>query len=137
MILVDTGPLIALFDPADKLHARCRKILRGIEEPLYSSVPVLTEAFHMLSPETQGADKLREFIEMGGLTIWYFDDASLERAFELMERYKDHPMDLADASLVVAAEVLRTRKIFTIDRDDFETYRVKRGHRNYPMEIVH
>jgi predicted nucleic acid-binding protein len=53
-----------------------------------------------------------------------------------MERYTDHPMDLADASLVVAAEELSTRKIFTFDRSDFETYRVKRGHRYYPFEIV-
>ena len=136
MILVDTGPLIALFDPADKLHARCRKILRVIKEPLSCSVPVLTEAFHMLGPGSQGADNLRDLVGMGGLSVWYFDDTSLTRAFELMERYKDHPMDLADASLVVAAEVLRTRKIFTIDRDDFETYRVKRGHRHYPMEII-
>jgi predicted nucleic acid-binding protein len=45
-------------------------------------------------------------------------------------------MDFADASLVVAGESLGTRKVFTIDRKDFETYRVRRGHRNYPMEIV-
>jgi uncharacterized protein len=51
-------------------------------------------------------------------------------------RYADHPMDLADASLVVAAEVLRTSKIFTIDRQDFEAYRLQRGHRYYPFEIV-
>ena len=44
-------------------------------------------------------------------------------------------MDLADASLVAAAEALNTRRIFTIDRKDFETYRV-RGHRHFPLEIV-
>ena len=53
-----------------------------------------------------------------------------------MERYIDHPMDLADASLVAAAEALGARRIFTIDRRDFETYRVRRGHRHYPVEIV-
>jgi predicted nucleic acid-binding protein len=53
-----------------------------------------------------------------------------------MEQYADHPMDLADASLIVAAEVLRTRKIFTIDRQDFATYRIRRGHRYYGVEIV-
>ena len=53
-----------------------------------------------------------------------------------METYADHPMDLADASLVVAAESLGTRKVFTVDRHDFETYRARRGHRHYPMEIV-
>lgn len=45
-------------------------------------------------------------------------------------------MDLADASLIVAAEALATRKIFTLDRSDFETYRIKRGHRHYPAEIL-
>lgn len=45
-------------------------------------------------------------------------------------------MDLADASLIVAAETLETRKIFTIDRNDFQTYRIRRGHRHHPVEIV-
>jgi hypothetical protein len=63
------------------------------------------------------------------------DRRSLQRAFELMEIYSDHPMDLADASLVVAAESLGIRKVFTIDRNDFEAYRVERGHRRYPFEV--
>ena len=53
-----------------------------------------------------------------------------------METYADHPMDLADASIVVAAESLGLRKVFTVARNDFETYRVRRGHRHYPMEIL-
>ncbi|HWP91241.1 MAG TPA: hypothetical protein VNN20_03450 [Thermodesulfobacteriota bacterium] len=53
-----------------------------------------------------------------------------------MDKYADHPMDFADASLIVAAEVLKTNKVFTIDRQDFETYRVRRGHRYYRVEIV-
>jgi predicted nucleic acid-binding protein len=136
MILVDTGPLVALFDPKDGQHARCVNALRGISDPIYTTTSVLTEAFHMLEPQSIGADRLREFVERGGLSIWFFDRPSLTRAFELMELYADHPMDFADASLVVAAEALGTRKVFTIDRKDFETYRVRRGHRNYPMEIV-
>ena len=136
MILVDTGPLIALFDPADRQHARCVEMLKGIHEPIATTVPVLTEAFHMLQPESVGSDRLREFIEKGGLSVWFLDRAALTRAFELMELYADHPMDLADASLVAAAESFGTRKIFTIDRRDFETYRVRRGHRYYSVEIV-
>ena len=50
--------------------------------------------------------------------------------------YADHPIDLADASIVAAAESLATRKVFTVDRNDFETYRVRRGHRNYGIEVV-
>ena len=136
MIVVDTGPLVALFDPQDAQYTRCREVLRTLQEPLFTTVAVLTEAFHMLSPGNYGADRLREFIGRGGLAVWFLDETSLQRAFALMEQYADHPMDLADASLIVAAEVLPTRKVFTIDRQDFATYRIRRGHRYYGVEII-
>ncbi len=136
MILVDTGPLVALFDRRDAAHDRCARVLKDIREPLKTTIPVLTEAFHMLGPASRASDRLRDFIERRGLSLWFFSDGSLNRAFELMELYADHPMDLADASLVTAAESLGTRKVFTVDRNAFETYRVRRGHRHYPMEIV-
>jgi predicted nucleic acid-binding protein len=90
----------------------------------------------MLSPSSAGADHLRDFIARSGATVWSFDAASLQRAFELMEQYADHPMDLADASLITAAEALATTKVFTIDRQDFQTYRVRRGHRSVKVEII-
>jgi predicted nucleic acid-binding protein len=90
----------------------------------------------MLEPASTGSDRLREFTAKGAMSVWFFEQDSLLRAFELMELYADHPMDLADASLVVAAEALDTRRIFTIDRDDFETYRVRRGHRHYALEVL-
>jgi predicted nucleic acid-binding protein len=136
VILVDTGPLVALFDPRDRQHAWCVERLRGLRRSLRTTAPVLTEAFHMLPPATTGAIRLREFIAEGGLGVWHLDDASLTRAFELMEVYADHPMDLADASLVAAGESLGTRAIFTLDRDDFHTYRVRRGHRLLSFEVV-
>lgn len=136
MILVDTGPLVALFDPRDGQHRRCADVLKAIREPIVTTTAVLTEAFHILGPASTGADRLREFIERGGLSVWFLDRRTLTRAFELMELYADHAMDLADASLVTAAEALGTRRVFTIDRNDFETYRVRRGHRHQPMQIV-
>ncbi|HUO85459.1 MAG TPA: PIN domain-containing protein [Thermoanaerobaculia bacterium] len=136
MILVDTGPLVALFDRRDPDYQRCAAILEEIREPLRTTIPVLTEAFHLLDPASPGADALREFVTRGGLPLWFFDDPTLRRAFELMERYADHPMDLADASLVVAAESLRVVKVFTIARDDFNAYRIRRGHRYVPFQII-
>ena len=136
MILIDTGPLVALFDPKDGQHQRCVTALRAVREPMRTTVPLLTEAFHMLGPGTVGSDRLREFVVKGGLSVWWFDAATLSRAFELMDAYADHPMDLADASLIVAAETLATRKVFTIDRKDFTAYRVRRGHRHYAVEII-
>jgi len=136
MILVDTGPLVALFDPQDGQHARCRRVLKEIREPLFTTTPVLTEAFHILGPASIGSQRLRDFVEEGGLSVWFLDRVSLTRSFELMELYEDHPMDLADASLVAAAEALSVRRVFTIDRKDFETYRVRRGHRHHPVQII-
>ena len=136
MILLDTGPVVALFDPKDASYPRCREVLKILREPLVTTVPVLTEAFHMLSPSSPGADRFRDFIARGGATVWFFDGAALLRAFELMEQYADHPMDLADASLIVAAEALATTRVFTIDRQDFQTYRVRRGHRSAKVEII-
>jgi uncharacterized protein len=130
VILVDTGPLVALFDRDDTHHARCLRTLQSIRAPLMTTVPVLTEAFHMLAPASAASDRLREFVQRGGVTPWFFEHQSLTRAFELMEAYRDHPMDLADASLVAAAETQNTRRVFTIDRRDFETYRIRSGHRS-------
>jgi predicted nucleic acid-binding protein len=136
VILVDTGPFVALFDPRDRSHRRCREALQSLREPLVTTVPVLTETFHMLSPGSIGAGRLRDFIARGGATVWFLDAASLQRAFELMEQYADHPMDLADASLIAAAEAIATTKVFTIDRRDFQTYRIRRGHRSVKVDLV-
>lgn len=136
MILVDTGPLVALFDPRDAWHERCSRILKSIRDPIHTTIPVLTEVFYMLGPVSIGSDRLRDFISSEGISIWFLNQTALTRAFELMEIYADHPMDLADASLVTAAEFLETRKIFTIDRNDFETYRIRRGHRQQTIEVL-
>jgi predicted nucleic acid-binding protein len=136
VILVDTGPLVALFDPKDPWHGRSRDVLRDIREPLATTVPVLTEAFHVLSPGSRGSDRLRDFVLANGVRAYFLDATRLQQAFGLMEQYADHPMDLADASLVVVAEALATTRVFTLDRRDFETYRVRRGHRTLRMEIL-
>jgi predicted nucleic acid-binding protein len=127
LILVDTGPLVALFDPRDGSHLAAKGTLAALSGPLVTTIPVLTEAFHLLDPSSQGAQSLRRFILQRGLGLWWMTERSLHRAFRLMDDYADHPMDLTDASLVAAAEFLRTTKVFTIDRGDFRTYRARIG----------
>jgi hypothetical protein len=127
MILVDTGPLVALFDPRDDAHGWARSVLATLGRPLVTTLPVLTEVFHLLDPASRGARAVREFVLARGLAVWFVTEPSLIRAFELMERYADHPMDLADASLVTAAETFRTTSVFTLDRDDFSSYRARIG----------
>ena len=136
MILLDTGPIVALLDPRDREHARCRAVLKDLDEPLITTTPVLTEAFHLLPPGGRGGANLRAFLRRGGAAVWFLDDGLLERCLDLMEQYADHPMDLADASLVAAAEAAKIRRIFTLDRNDFSTYRLRRGRTTQSFEIV-
>ena len=68
-------------------------MLKSIDEPLATTIPVLTEAFHLLSPASAGAQRLMDFISESGLTVWPFDDEMLSRCFELMIQYADRRMD--------------------------------------------
>lgn len=136
MILVDTGPLVALFDPADGSHMRCNETLAAINRPTATTTPVLTEAFHLLGPASIGARRLMDFVSDGGLRVLHLDDSALGRVFELMVQYADAPMDFADASLVALAEQFDLRTVFTIDRADFTFYRIKRGHRYETFHLI-
>jgi uncharacterized protein len=133
---MDTGPLVALFDPKDSQHQRCREVLATISEVLTTTVPVLTEAFHMLSPGSRGARPVAGFYHSGRDVGLVYGPERPEPGFELMQQYADHPTDLADASLDVAAETLDTLKVFTIDRRDFATYRVRRGRTYQRIEVI-
>ncbi|MEN8220086.1 MAG: PIN domain-containing protein [Pseudomonadota bacterium] len=136
MILMDTGPLVALFDPKDRQHQHCQAVLQTLNEPLMTTMPVLTEAFHLLTPNSKGADALRDFIARGGLKLWFFDEETIQLALQLMEIYQDRPMDLADASLVTAAQTLKISRIFTIDRNDFAIYRIRVGYHYKCFEVI-
>lgn len=136
MILVDTGPLVALFDPRDDSHARCRAFLIAVRQPLVTTVPVLTEAFHLLDPASQGAAALAQFVLERGVSVRDLDPAMLTRALELMAKYRDQPMDLADASLVVVAETSRALTVWTLDRQDFAVYRARVGRTLRVLRVV-
>ena len=136
MILVDTGPLVALFDPKDSYHKHCRSIMKTLREPLLTTVPVITEAFHLLTPGSKGSLALGSFIKQNGMTVWQLEDETLKTALILMEKYADKPMDLADASLVVAAQCLGISRVFTVDRRDFFVYRLSIGHEIKCFEVI-
>ena len=136
MTLIDTGPLVALFDPKDADHAGCHEVLHAIEGPLATTEAVLTEVFHMLAPGSKGTAGIKQFVLDGYLSLLALDQPRLIRCFEYMAQYEDLPMDFADATLVTSAEALNARCIFTLDFADFALYRVKRGHRLYALELL-
>lgn len=136
MIVVDTGPLVALFDPQDADHSGCHRILADVVDPLYTTEAVLTEVFHLLDPASRGALGFREFLLGGFISLYALDGEGYQRALSLMDTYVDLPMDFADATLIVAAEKLPTPNVFTLDFSDFTTYRMRKGHRHIPMKLI-
>ena len=136
MLIIDTGPLVALFDPRDPDFQGCHEILAKIDEPLYTTEAVLTEAFHILDPNSRGAHGLVKFILEGYVGMLALDKVVLSRSFELMDQYSDRPMDFADATLIASAESRKIKSVFTLDVNDFSTYKIKRGHRAYAVDIV-
>ncbi|MBI2987120.1 MAG: PIN domain-containing protein [Deltaproteobacteria bacterium] len=126
MILIDTGPLVALLHADDQSHDRCVKTLRSLKEPMATVWPVLTEAMYLLNFSWEAQAALWEMIITEALVILPLDRGDATRIRELMKKYRDLPMDMADAALVRVAERERLQRIFTLDRRDFLLYRPAR-----------
>jgi predicted nucleic acid-binding protein len=125
MVIIDAGPLVALFDRSEPLHRTCRDVLSKLRPPLITSWPALTEAFYFLKGWKSGQSELWDFILSGGVQVEDIPEERYSRMRELMEKYADRPMDLADASVVVISEMHKAKTIFTLDRHDFTIYRPK------------
>jgi hypothetical protein len=124
LILVDAGPLVALVNADDQYHSRCIAALETFREPMATVWPPLTEAMYLLAELPRAQEALWEMLERGALQLLPLDPGDAPRIRDLMRKYSDRPMDLADASLLRVAERDGIRKIFTIDRQDFSVYRL-------------
>ena len=123
MILVDAGPMVALIHADDQEHRRCKEVFESLNEQMGTVWPVLTEAMYLLGFSWQAQEALWELVEKGAVQFLSLDQADVPRIMELMRKYRDLPMDSADAALVRVAEREKLRRIFTLDRRDFEVYR--------------
>jgi predicted nucleic acid-binding protein len=122
-VLVDTGPLVALLDRSDPYHSICQETLRSLQDQLVTVWPVVTEAMYLLRGYWEAQAALWEMLEARAVEILPLQSDDFPRMRELMRKYRDLPMDLADAALVRVAERERLRRIFTLDRRDFQVYR--------------
>jgi hypothetical protein len=129
VVLVDAGPLVALLDRADAEHARCVATLRRLRAPLLTVWPAFTEAMYLLGGSWPAQKALWSRLETDALSLAPLDEADAPRMRELMEKYRDLPMDLADAALVRVAERDALAQIFTLDRRHFSVYRAGRRRR--------
>jgi predicted nucleic acid-binding protein len=122
-ILIDAGPLIALFDSSDKFHERIISFLRNQSFRFVTTLPVLTEVSYMLNFSVNAQIDFFQWVMLKGLTLIDIAQADIPRIIELTKKYRDLPIDFADATLVVVAEKTGIHSIISID-SDFDIYRL-------------
>jgi hypothetical protein len=123
VILTDAGPLVALVHAGDRNHHRCVAVTKALQGPMATVWPALTEAMYLLRFSWPAQRALWSMLEEGWLRLLPLDESDAPRIGELMRKYRDLPMDLADAALVRVAEREKLRRVFTLDRRDFSLYR--------------
>lgn len=128
-VLVDAGPMVALLDRADPEHDACVAVLKTIRDPLLTVWPAFTEAMYLLRASWPAQKALWSRLETDALEIVPLDRTDAPRMRELIEKFRDLPMDLADAALVRAAERESVTRVFTLDRTHFSLYRPGRRRR--------
>lgn len=125
-ILIDAGPIVALLHRDDRNHQRCVETLRSLVGRLLTVWPVLTEAMYLLSFSWRAQHALWKLLEGTAISMLSLAREDVPRMRELMHKYRDLPMDMADAALVRVAEREGINRIFTLDRRDFQLYRPSR-----------
>lgn len=121
-ILVDTGPIVAALRSDDQHHAACSEQLRNLPAPLYTCWPVITEAAWLLR---QHPSRLRDFLKTcdgNPFEIVPLRSDDLPTINQILAKYEDQNIQLADACLIHLAGELDTDRIFTIDLTDFHIY---------------
>ena len=123
-ILIDSGPLIALFDGSDKYHSASVEFIKTNHSELITTLASVTETLHMLDFNRNAQIDFLGWVNAGAVILEPITSDDFLRIKELVTKYSDLPMDFADACLVFLAEKLNITRIATIDRD-FDIYRLK------------
>jgi predicted nucleic acid-binding protein len=132
-ILLDTGAWYAILDRREQAHSQCVAVLQAATNRLFSTEAVLTEMLWLVEGLREGPRKCAEFVRRGVVTLVPISAETLGRAVELMEKYRNVPMDFADATLVTLGEDLGLDRVFTLDRRGFGIYRL---HGRRPFHIL-
>jgi len=124
--ILDTGPIVALFDRSDHYHLDLLNFIRDFYGKLYSTLPVVTEVLYLLDFNIETQLDFLKWLESGAVVIVEIKSEDLYRIRKMMDKYRDVPMDFADATLMLIAERLKIKDILSLDKDFF-VYRKSDG----------
>jgi uncharacterized protein len=131
--IVDTGPLVAFFDRAERNHRWVAERFEELDAPLVVCEPVLAETTYLLRRFPNAQDALLELVQNGALSIAFRIEEHIGLLRKMLRKYRDTPMSLADACVVRMSEIHDRHAILTLD-SDFLTYR---RHGRAPLPLIH
>ena len=126
-LLLDTGPFVALVDRSEARHDDCVAALENWTGVVITTEAVITETLYLVGPDWRAQNTCLEFLTRGAFQLVPSSQASLKRVSVLMDRYRNVPMDFADATLVALGEETESEWIFTLERRGFSTFRMNRN----------
>lgn len=132
-VLLDTGPLVAFFNPRDHHHAEAAAFFQALGSGTccYTTWEVVSEAMYLLNYSAHVQAELLEWLHRGHMAglmrIAAVTPEELPDLARLVRKYADRPMDLADATPVHLANRENITDVATIDRSDFDIYRTGKG----------
>ncbi len=125
-VVLDTGPLVALLNRRERMHARVKAILPELPVPLLTVEPVLTEAIYLLKGSPRASRAVLTMLRNGLLRVPLAIEPQAQDVEALMTRFESVPMSLADACLVRLVELMPDASVFTFD-SDFTIYRTRKN----------
>jgi predicted nucleic acid-binding protein len=131
-IILDTSPLVAFIDKSDRFHNWAVETWKTIAIPLFTCEAVISEACFLLQRTYGGQDAVMSLLNTGALHLPFRLSDEIERIRELMNRYQNVPMSLADGCLVRMSELIKGSCVLTLDSD----FRVYRKNRNEMIDLI-
>jgi uncharacterized protein len=131
--IVDTGPLVAFFDRAERHHSWVAERIEELDAPLLVCEPVLAETMYLLARYPKAQDAVLKLIQNGALSIAFQLNEHVDALRKLLQKYRDTPMSLADACIVRMSEIHDRLPVLTLDSD----FLVYRRHGRAPLPLIH
>jgi predicted nucleic acid-binding protein len=128
-VIVDTSAILAFFDRDEPDHEALAAVLSQSSEPLVVSPYVIAEVDYLIGTRLGVAADVAAIRELAGgaWDLATIDAIDLARTVLILERYSDHAIGVADASIVVLADRYRTTTVATLDRRHFSVLRPLSG----------
>jgi uncharacterized protein len=131
-VLLDTGVIVALLDRSEKFHKACAQTVREVEAPLVTCEAVITESCYLLRNLSGASEAVIENITAGIFQVPFQLSRDTAGVKQILRKYKDRKIDLADACLIRLADQFGTADILTLDQD----FTIYRWGKNKPFRML-